>query len=45
MPLGTFGREDAHVLRKGVRNAQGDVAYFIPSFVEDPWENQRKERK
>lgn len=45
MPLGTFGREDTHVLRKGVRNAQGDVAYFLPSFVEDPWENQRKERK
>ncbi|OCK96469.1 uncharacterized protein K441DRAFT_657131 [Cenococcum geophilum 1.58] len=45
IPLGTFGRDDTHVLRKGVRNAQGDVAYFLPSFVEDPWENQRKERK
>ena len=45
IPLGTFGCEDTHVLRKGVRNAQGDVAYFLPSFVEDPWENQRKERK
>ena len=45
IPLGIFGREDTHVLRKGVRNAQGDVAYFLPSFVEDPWGNQRKERK
>ena len=44
IPLGTFGCEDTHVLRKGVRNAQGDVAYFLPSFVEDPWRNQRKER-
>ena len=44
-PLGSFGCEDTHVLRKGVRNAQGDVAYFLPSFVEDPWKNQRKERK
>ena len=45
MPPGTFGCEDTQVLRKGVRNAQGDVAYFLPSFVEDPWGNQRKERK
>ena len=45
IPLGTFGCEDTHVLRKGVRNVQGDVAYFLPSFVEDPWRNQRKERK
>ena len=23
--------------RRGVRNARGDVAYFLPSFLEDPW--------
>ncbi|KAF2267406.1 hypothetical protein CC78DRAFT_76637 [Lojkania enalia] len=25
-------------LRRGVRNENGDTAYFLPSFVEDPWE-------
>ncbi|KAF2218812.1 hypothetical protein BDZ85DRAFT_63885 [Elsinoe ampelina] len=24
-------------LRYGVRNEHGDVAYFLPSFLEDPW--------
>lgn len=24
--------------RHGVRNERGDVAYFLPSFLEDPWE-------
>lgn len=23
--------------RMGVRNANGDIAYFLPSFIEDPW--------
>ncbi|OCK79397.1 hypothetical protein K432DRAFT_299949 [Lepidopterella palustris CBS 459.81] len=34
---GSNGGRDLHAFRKGVRNAQGDVAYFLPSFVEDPW--------
>ncbi|OCL14050.1 hypothetical protein AOQ84DRAFT_281925 [Glonium stellatum] len=42
IPPGNTGRDDMHALRKGVRNVQGDVAYFLPSFVEDPWEGQRK---
>lgn len=25
------------MLRRGFRDNQGDVAYFLPSFVEDPW--------
>lgn len=25
--------------RKGVKNARGDVAYFLPSFLEDPWQD------
>lgn len=29
-------------LRRGVRNGQGDMAYFLESFVEDPWEKLRK---
>ncbi|KAF2487275.1 hypothetical protein BDY17DRAFT_7763 [Neohortaea acidophila] len=24
-------------LRQGVRNANGDMVYFLPSFLEDPW--------
>lgn len=33
----TLSREELAALRRGVRNAQGDLAYFLPSFVEDPW--------
>ncbi|KAJ9649072.1 hypothetical protein H2199_000985 [Coniosporium tulheliwenetii] len=33
----TLSREELAALRRGVRNAQGDIAYFLPSFVEDPW--------
>lgn len=25
-------------LRRGIRNDRGDTAYFLPSFLEDPWE-------
>jgi hypothetical protein len=25
-------------LRRGIRNERGDIAYFLPSFLEDPWE-------
>ena len=28
-------------LRDGVRNESGDVVYFLPSFLEDPWKNLR----
>lgn len=28
---------DWAVLRRGVRNEQGDIAYYDQSFVEDPW--------
>lgn len=31
-------RSDLNALRFGVRNTDGDTAYFLPSFVEDPWE-------
>ncbi|KAJ4992199.1 hypothetical protein SVAN01_02218 [Stagonosporopsis vannaccii] len=31
-------RVDLSALQYGVRNADGDTAYFLPSFVEDPWE-------
>jgi hypothetical protein len=29
--------DELNALRFGVRNEQGDMAYFLPSFVEDPW--------
>jgi hypothetical protein len=36
------GTANLGALRKGVRNARGDTAYFLPSFLEDPWESLRK---
>lgn len=35
------GRIDLQALRHGVKNENGDVAYFLPSFIEDPWEGLR----
>lgn len=31
-------------LRRGVRNERGDVAYFLPSFLEDPWEKLKSKK-
>lgn len=31
-------REELAALRRGVRNARGDMVVFMPSFVGDPWE-------
>ncbi|KAK3706188.1 hypothetical protein LTR37_012889 [Vermiconidia calcicola] len=28
-------------LANGVRNADGDMVYFLPSFIEDPWKDLR----
>lgn len=30
-------RAELNTLRFGVKNEKGDTAYFLPSFVEDPW--------
>jgi len=42
---GQLSHEELQALRKGVKNERGDVAYFLPSFIEDPWKvllkNQR----
>jgi hypothetical protein len=27
----------SQALRRGIRNERGDMAYFLPSFLEDPW--------
>ncbi|KAI9825749.1 MAG: hypothetical protein M1819_000467 [Sarea resinae] len=33
----TAPRTSLQDLRRGVRDAHGDIAYYDPSFVEDPW--------
>lgn len=33
------GKPTLHALRHGVRNAHGDMGYFLPSFIEDPWKD------
>jgi hypothetical protein len=38
----SISRAELNALRNGVRNEHGDTAYFLPSFVEDPWEKFRK---
>jgi len=30
-------RGELNALKFGVRNPNGDMAYFLPNFVEDPW--------
>ncbi|PVH97197.1 hypothetical protein DM02DRAFT_644334 [Periconia macrospinosa] len=37
-----ISRAELNALRHGVKTANGDTAYFLPSFVEDPWPNSRK---
>ncbi|KAF1816136.1 hypothetical protein P152DRAFT_470180 [Eremomyces bilateralis CBS 781.70] len=33
---------DLQALRSGVRNPDGDMVYFLPSFIEDPWARLKK---
>ncbi|KAJ4303789.1 hypothetical protein N0V90_002690 [Kalmusia sp. IMI 367209] len=40
-----ISRAELAALRNGVRDENGDNAYFLPSFVEDPWERSIKGRK
>ncbi|TKA83700.1 hypothetical protein B0A55_00281 [Friedmanniomyces simplex] len=39
-PLGP-GQSDLLALRSGVKNERGDMVYFKPSFLEDPWKDLR----
>jgi hypothetical protein len=39
-----ISKAELNALRQGVRNNQGDLAYFLPSFVEDPWAKLEKNR-
>ncbi|KAG9185979.1 hypothetical protein G6011_02535 [Alternaria panax] len=38
----SISRAELNALRHGVRMENGDTAYFLPSFVEDPWARLRK---
>ncbi|KAI7286418.1 hypothetical protein KC345_g1122 [Hortaea werneckii] len=31
------GRPNLQASRHGIKNDRGDMAYFLPSFIEDPW--------
>lgn len=33
----SISKAELNALRNGVQNENGDTAYFLPSFVEDPW--------
>lgn len=33
------GKPTLEALRHGVRNENGDMVYFLPSFIEDPWKH------
>ncbi|KAF2853896.1 hypothetical protein T440DRAFT_292962 [Plenodomus tracheiphilus IPT5] len=35
-------RGELNALKFGVKDENGDVAYFLPSFVEDPWASLKK---
>ncbi|KAF2835590.1 hypothetical protein M501DRAFT_941422 [Patellaria atrata CBS 101060] len=37
-------RENLNTLAQGVRDANGDIAYYMPSFVEDPWASWREKQ-
>ncbi|KAF4548996.1 Hypothetical protein D9617_24g017100 [Elsinoe fawcettii] len=36
MDMGSYNLQQ---LRQGVRDEHGDIAYFLPSFLEDPWKD------
>ena len=36
-PQGLPSHEEMGALRRGVKNTRGDMVYFRPSFIEDPW--------
>lgn len=38
----SISRDQLNALRFGVKNENGDTAYFLPSFVEDPWKSFMK---
>jgi len=37
-----ISKAELNALRNGVQTENGDTAYFLPSFVEDPWAKLKK---
>lgn len=35
-------KAELNALKFGIKNDNGDTAYFLPSFVEDPWKSLRR---
>jgi len=38
----SVSKAELNALRFGVRNENGDTAYFLPNFVGDPWEGMKR---
>lgn len=46
VPKGFFDKltwKELEQFRKGVKDENGDIAYFLPSFIEDPWAKLERE--
>jgi hypothetical protein len=46
VPKGFFDKltwKELEAFRKGVKDENGDVAFFLPSFIEDPWAKLERE--
>ncbi|KAF2799435.1 hypothetical protein K505DRAFT_321142 [Melanomma pulvis-pyrius CBS 109.77] len=41
----SISETELYALRRGIKDDAGDTAYFLPSFVEDPWENLLQQRR
>jgi hypothetical protein len=37
----TISKAELNALRFGVRDERGDTAYFLPNFVQNPWEKMK----
>jgi hypothetical protein len=40
-----ISENEMYALRRGVKDEAGDNAYFLPSFVEDPWEKLEQQQR
>jgi hypothetical protein len=37
----SISKDELYALRFGVKNENGDTAYFLPNFIGDPWEGMK----
>jgi hypothetical protein len=40
----SISKAELNALRFGVQNEHGDTAYFLPNFIQDPWESMKGDR-